>query len=342
MHESGAEFDTWKGELVGLCADIRERTRHALLQAQRSGEPQQVTRRAGQGVGDWTFGLDLPSEERIAAWLQEQGARAPISVLTEDTGWSHRAPGSSGPRDLETFGHAGPRIAFDPVDGTRNLMSDLRSAWTVVSFAGPGSDAPRFSDVQAGLVSEIPTTRADRYRIYSAERGGPCVRQVRSLANDDLLEEEILRCDEDDRPDQGYFPFFRYDPVLRPALAQLESAFFERLERFESAELRSVYDDQYISSAGQLMLLSEGTYRMVVDARAWVARRAGRTTVTSKPYDVAGALVVAEAAGAVVTAASGRALDFPIDAETPVDFAGYANRPTQERLQPHWLAVTAS
>ena len=65
------------------------------------------------------------------------------------------------------------------------------------------------------------------------------------------------------------------------------------------------------------------------------------TTVTSKPYDVAGAIVCAEAAGAVVTAADGKELDFAIDAQTPVHFAGYANAPTRARLEPHWLATLA-
>ena len=63
--------------------------------------------------------------------------------------------------------------------------------------------------------------------------------------------------------------------------------------------------------------------------------------VTSKPYDLAGAVVCARAAGAIVTAAESGPLDFPIDATTPVGFAGYANLRTQERLEPHWLATLA-
>ena len=54
-----------------------------------------------------------------------------------------------------------------------------------------------------------------------------------------------------------------------------------------------------------------------------------------------GAILCARAAGAEVTAADGSALDFPLDAETPVDMAGYANAATRARLEPHWLAVLA-
>ena len=80
---------------------------------------------------------------------------------------------------------------------------------------------------------------------------------------------------------------------------------------------------------------------MVVDARALVAEREGATTTTSKPYDVAGAIVCARSAGAVVTAADGGELAFPIDAETPVAFAAWANEATHGRLAPHWRAVLA-
>jgi len=111
--------------------------------------------------------------------------------------------------------------------------------------------------------------------------------------------------------------------------------------RHEGAEARAIYDDQYISSAGQLVLLALGRYRMLVDPRELVRRRFGVHGVTSKPYDLAGAVVCARAAGVIVTAAEGGALDFPIDATTPVGWAGYANAATQRRLEPHWLGALA-
>ena len=107
----------------------------------------------------------------------------------------------------------------------------------------------------------------------------------------------------------------------------------------EGADARAIYDDQYISSAGQLVLLALGRYRMLVDPRELVRRRLGAAGVTSKPYDLAGAVVCARAAGVVVTAPEGGELDFPIDARTPVGYAGYANEATRRRLEPHWLAT---
>jgi hypothetical protein len=333
--------DAWRRfapKLFAVCHTIRDGTRAALSDALRQGDLAPIARPAGQGSGDITFGLDLPAETILDRWFDERAREGPLSVFTEDRGWRHRGPDATGaPADLPGFDHGGPRLAFDPVDGTRNLMADLRSAWTVVSFAGPGPEVPRLRDVCAGIVAEIPTSRSRTARIVHAERGCAAHEDELDLSTSRAFSSRILTVDTDTRVDQGYFPVFRYKPDLRPALAALEATFFARLARHEGADVRSIYDDQYISNAGQLVLLMHGTYRFIADARALAARRLEVATVTSKPYDVAGALVCAEAAGAPVTAANGELLDFPIDAETPVDFVGYANEGTRGRLEPHWL-----
>jgi hypothetical protein len=332
----------WRARLVTLSDELRGVTRAALLGAERDGTSDALARPHGQGAGDVTFGLDLPSEARIEAWQAEQARAEPLSVLTEDAGWRHLGPdGRGGVRALDGFDHGGPRIAIDPVDGTRNLMADLRAAWTVIAFAPGGSAAPRLSDCTGGVVAEIPGSLAARFRRLVAD-GTRCELATCDLATGAELARRTLVADADARPDHGYFPFFRYEPAQRPAIARLEADFFARLVQAEGADARSIYDDQYISSAGQLVLLALGRYRMVVDPREVVSRRLGVRGVTSKPYDLAGAVVCARAAGAVVTAAEGGALDFPLDATTPVGWAGYANLATRARLEPHWLATLAA
>ena len=334
-------FERWQARLFRLCDELRAVTHGALLEAEHRGSLDSLARPHGVGQGDVTFGLDLPSETRIEAWQRELARTEPLSVLTEDAGWRHLGPdGKDGVRVLPGFDHGGPRIAIDPVDGTRNLMADLRSAWTVVAFAPPGAAQPRLAECTGGIVSEIPGTLAARYRRFFSS-GMRCWSELWDLDHGNRLRASELRVDHDDRADHGYFPFFRYEPAQRPAIARLEAEFFARVARHEGAEMRSIYDDQYISSAGQLVLLALGRYRMVVDTRELVGRRFQAPGVTSKPYDLAGAVVCARAAGAIVTAAEGGALDFPIDATTPVGYAGYANQRTRARLEPHWLETLA-
>jgi hypothetical protein len=337
-----ADFEAWGDELRALADAIRGTVRAAVRAGVERGSLDELATPRGQGAGDVTFGIDVPSEEALDRWFTERAREGPLSLFSEDRGWRHLGPARGGamPRELPGFDHGGPRIMVDPIDGTRNLMADLRSAWTLVSFAPAGPGEPRLSDLVGGFLAEIPPSNAATYRVLTASAGS-CELAEHDLAGGTRLRARRLRVDPTARVERGYFPFFRYEPAHRPALARLERAFFERLARHEGTDPRAVYDDQYISSAGQLALLALGTYRMVVDARALVARRAGVSAVTSKPYDVAGAILCARAAGAVVTAADGSELDFPLDATTPVDFVGYANAATRERLEPHWLAVLA-
>lgn len=332
----GSWLDDWEPRLRALADRLARVAADALAEP---GAQAELARPMHEGAGDTSFGLDVRCEAAALAWLAEVAASLPLSLLTEDRGWLHRGPAAvGGSRELDGFDHGGPRIALDPVDGTRNLMNDLRSAWSVVAAAGPGADEPRLADVRYGLVAELSTSRESRRRVLSARRGGPCRLELRARDGRTLRAGE-LTTDDDDRPDHGYFPFFRFRPEERPAIAAIEAVFFERLARDEGAAIETCFDDQYITSGGQLVLLALGTYRMVCDLRGTVAAAQGRSTITTKPYDVAGAIVVAESAGCVVTDPRGRPLDFPLDTHTPVAFVAWTNARTRARLEPHLEAA---
>lgn len=331
----------WTEKLHALCLRLRGAVEASLAGAHTAAQKQRLARPVSAGAGDLTFGIDVPTEEVCTAWLGEIARERPISLLTEDAGWRHMGPQNGEAAHLADFDHGGPRIAIDPIDGTRNLMMDLRSAWTVVSFAPPGDSMPRLSDLTFGLVSELPLQSMNRYRCLQATRGEGCLLIERATKDNLRLSESTIVTDSDDRPDHGYFPFFRYDRSQAARLCAIELEFHRLLSEHEGADTHTCYDDQYISNAGQLSLLTHGTYRFVSDLRAWLAHESGESATTSKPYDSAGAILCAREAGAIVEAADGSELDFPLDATTPVSFAGWVNRATRERLRPHLNAALA-
>jgi fructose-1,6-bisphosphatase/inositol monophosphatase family enzyme len=343
MDTSATELlDHWIIPLFDLCERMRHAARDALFSARRNGDFTRVARAVSEGAGDTSYGLDVTTEAALREWAGEVARLQPLTLLSEDAGWVHLGPGPGGVRELSGFDHGGPRIVVDPVDGTRNLMTDLRSAWSVVGLAGPGAGAPRQRELVFGVLSEIPDTRAASYRRFSAVRGGPCHFEERAFYKGGPIVKPVeLRTGSDDRVDRGYFPFFKYMADMRPQIAALEARFLERLERLEGAELRTCWDDQYISNGGQLALLSLGSYRMLADLRAHLAAARGRPTLATKPYDIAGALLCAQAAGCVVTAVDGGELDFTIDVSTPVAWVGWVNEATRARLAPHLAAVLA-
>lgn len=339
-----AEFDAaWTPRLLDLAARIRSAARRALTEAIAAGRLDDLMRPHEQGAGDVTYGIDVPTEVVLTDWLAEVAREKPISLLTEDAGWRHAGPdGRGGVRDLPDFAHGGPRVVVDPIDGTRNLMADVRSAWTVIGACPPGAEPPRQRDVALGVLTEIPDSRGAIARELWAARGrGAHAREIR-LGDGAVVREERLVCDASDRADHGYFPFFRYMADLRPMIARIEADFFARLEREEHAEVRNCYDDQYISNGGQLALLALGKYRMIADLRAHLAERRGASTLTTKPYDISGAVLVAAEAGCAITAAGGAELDFPLDVTTPIGFVGWHNAATRARLERHLAAALAS
>jgi fructose-1,6-bisphosphatase/inositol monophosphatase family enzyme len=316
--------ETWRPQLRGLAHAIRG----ALCEDRTSLE--RASRPLRQGAGDLTYAIDEGTERAASRWMAERAADGPLSLFTEDHGWRHAGDAGAG------FDHGGPRIVLDPIDGTRNLMLGLRSAWTELAWCAPGTTEPRSQDVVASLLAELTDERAASYRVLEAGPQGPATLELRRTDDGERIERTTLIADpDDDQLEHRVLSFFRYEPRWRPLIAQIEAAFFERLETREGIDPRHCFDDQYISNAGQLALLAMGQYRFVCDLRAFLAARHGRSAVTSKPYDLAGAVHLARAAGCVVEAPDGNALDFPLDATTPVSYVGYANESIARRLRPH-------
>lgn len=327
----------WAPALEELGSRIRDAVRAELARAfaaaggtrARRGE---LSAQVGVGAGDVTFGIDVVAEAEVTRWLDEQAALRPLSLLTEDAGWRHRGPAAGGgSEDLVGFDHGGPRLVLDPIDGTRPLMHDLRPAWVVLGAAGPGPGAPLLSELEVGALTEIPDTRGRVGRVLTAVRGqGALTREV-DLVTGETSPERALEVDEDSRLDRGHFPVFGYTPAGRAAAQALSRDVFAALEGIDET---TVLDDQLCSSGGQLALVADGTYRVVVDARVSLNGLHGTSIQTAKPYDVAGGIVVAREAGCIVELPGGGSLDMPIDATTPVEFVAYHNRGTRDGFGP--------
>ncbi len=97
------------------------------------------------------------------------------------------------------------------------------------------------------------------------------------------------------------------------------------------------FEDQYISSGGQLYELVAGHDRFVADLRplleAHLQARGLRLGICCHPYDLATELIAREA-GVVVCDPAGNALDAPLDVEADVAWAGYANVAIRAQVEP--------
>ncbi len=329
------EVDRLRPALRAMAEEIR---RLARLAPSALNSPHHA-RPVGQGSGDVTFNPDESTETYLDSWFAEQASLGPISLLTEDKGWRHGGPGPDGWRELPNCDHGGPQVVVDPIDGTRHLMFELRSAWTVIGVAGPGAELPHQDRIEFGLVTEIPTPQAGWAQELEAIKGQGCQLRRAPLLGQAPEADRPLGPVDDGRVDHGYFPFFAYHPDARAASHAVAQRFFHRLERFEDARIEHCYDDQYIASGGQLALLALGQYTMVADLRPRLVDGKGRGTQCAKPYDLSGAVLCATEAGCAVCDLDGSPLDMPLDTRTPVGFLAFAGPKTRDRLWPHLAQV---
>jgi hypothetical protein len=95
------------------------------------------------------------------------------------------------------------------------------------------------------------------------------------------------------------------------------------------------FEDQYISTGGQLYELMAGHDRFVADLRAVVERRrSGGAALCCHPYDLCTELIAREL-GVAVTDEQGRELSAPLDVASDVAWIGFANVGLRTAVEPH-------
>ncbi len=318
--------------LIAPLRRIHEEIRAAVVQACEEAAAGELARVAHEGEGDTIYAVDRVSEERLAALVErELGSFGPIVLVAE---------GLPGGRVVLPAGRseaeAALRVLVDPIDGTRGLMYQKRSAWILTGVApnrGPGT---RLRDVVAAVQTEIPLVKqhlADT--LWAVQGEGAGAERFNRLTG----ERTPLRLRPSGAPTiaHGFAMVARFFPGAREELAAID-------EEIVAAALGPVrpgkahcFEDQYISTGGQLYELMAGHDRFVADLRPLLegvlARRGQALGICCHPYDLATELIAREA-GVVVTDPRGAPLDAPLDVEADLAWVGYANQAIRAQVEP--------
>lgn len=260
----------------------------------------------GETAADTVYAIDRVADDTLIDWFEEhwpgvelvsEGLEEPV-VVGRDPAWT---------------------VIVDPIDGTRGLMYDKRPAWCLAAATPRGGS---LRDVVAASMTELPTIKQGAVDQLSAIRGGGVVAERVDL-HDRTRHALTVRPSSATDLEHGFSGLAKFLLPGKAALAELEAELFRRLGA------RNVFDDEYLSSGGQLHELITGRDRFVADLRPLVAPGA----FACHPYDVCTAMLLEEAGG-VVTDPSGRALDAPLDTTSPVAWVGYANEALAARIGP--------
>ncbi|MBE7469830.1 MAG: inositol monophosphatase [Anaerolineae bacterium] len=322
-------------ELETLLAPIRalhERIREAVVAACEQSALEEMAQVVQDTEGDTIFAVDRVSEELLLEFFEHEIAvKTPLVLIAEGLrGGQVILP--SGAAESEAI----YRIIMDPIDGTRGLMYQKRSAWILTGVAPNRGPATCLADIELAVQTEIPLLKQHLSDVVWAKRGqGAQAERYNRLTGERwplrLLPSRAKTIA------HGYAMLARFFPGAREELAAID----EEIIRGALGPVRPgkahCFEDQYICTGGQFYELMAGHDRFVADLRPLMetvlARRGLALGMCCHPYDLCTELIAREL-GVIITDPAGRPLRAPLDVETEVAWAGYANASLQAQIEP--------
>lgn len=311
-----------------LCA-LQVHIRDTLVAARRR-QAAKFARVAAVTAADTIYHIDRLSEHAILAWFEEQWPRTmPVELVME---------GLEG--DAVTFPRGTPvgrtlwKCILDPIDGTRGVMYDKRSAFILSGLAPQRGARTRLGEIVVAAMTELPTAKQDRADQLSAIRGQGVMAETHDLARGTRRRWKP-RPSRAGNFEHGFASLARFFPEGKTLLASIEETLWRELGVLGKNGGQLVFDDQYICTGGQLFELIVGHDRMLGDLRPLAYAKLGLSSAAlcCHPYDICTALIAREA-GCVIEAPDGRPLSVPLDTTTPVAWMGYANPTLARTVRP--------
>ena len=286
---------------------------------------------AGDDAGDTIYRIDRVSEEMLVEGLLEVAQGDPLCLVAEGL------PG--GKRVLPNGAREGDcrwRLLVDPIDGTRGLMYQKRSAWILTGVAPDTGDGTRLRDIELAVQTEIPLVKQHLSDQLWARRGhGMHARRFDRLTR--TTRDVSLRPSRAESIAHGFATVVRFFSGARDILGALDDDIVRELVGQPAAGKALCFEDQYASTGGQLYELIAGHDRFIADLRPLVlplvAKRGLERMLCCHPYDICTALI-AEEAGVAITDARGQPVDGPFDIDADVSWVGYANDALRRRVEP--------
>lgn len=280
--------------------------------------------------GDTIYAIDRVAEHLLVEQIGRTLAttQAPVLLVAEGmAGGEAVVPAGADPRRVRWV------IIVDPIDGTRGLMYQKRPGWILTGVAaGP---APRtLADIELAVQTEIPLVKQHLCdEVWAARgQGASALRFNRVNGESRPLD---LHASTATTIAHGFATISRFFPGNRAELAAIDDEVVEAVIGPPQPGKAQAFEDQYISSGGQLYELMAGHDRLVADLRPlFERRRPGGAALCCHPYDLCTELIAREL-GVPVTDERGGRLAAPLDVRSDVAWIGYANEAVRALVEPH-------
>lgn len=307
----------------------------AVVRSAEEQDIEQLAEVAADDEGDTIYAVDRVSEEVLLRFLEEEVApRHPLVLIAE---------GLEGGKIVLPRGTAEEnarwRVIVDPIDGTRGIMYQKRSAWILTGVAPNRGPETCLADIEFAIQTEIPLLKqhladsiwAFRGRGVQGERRNRLSGETRPFRPRPSSATTIAH---------GFAMVARFFPGAREELAAIDEEIVRAALGPVEKGKTHCFEDQYISSGGQFYELMAGHDRFVADLRPLLeqvlARRGLALGICCHPYDVATELIAREL-GVIITTPDGHPLRSRLDVESEVAWVGYANDGIRAQIEPHLL-----
>ncbi len=285
-----------------------------------------------ESAGDTIYAVDRVSENLLLEFFEREVApHAPLLLIAEGIEGGQVVL----PRHADE-NSAVWRIIVDPIDGTRGLMYQKRSAWILTGVAPNLGPQTGLRDIVLAVQTEIPLVKQHLSDVLWCCRG------------DGVQVERFNRLTGESRPHHlqpsrahsirhGFAQVARFFPGVREELASIDEEIVRAALGDVEPGKAHCFEDQYLSSGGQLYELMAGHDRFTADLRPLMEpllmARGLISGISCHPYDICTELIAREL-GVIVTDARGAALNAPLTVEAEIAWCGYANQHIRAEIEP--------
>src|SRR5947207_4296427 len=307
---------------------LHDSIRDAVVDACTRQVTEQLAQPAGD-EGDTIYAIDRVGEEALVRGLATLPGDEPVCLIAEGLAELLVFPRGAREQDCRW------RLLVDPLDGTRGLMYQKRSAWILTGVAPNRGAATRLRDIVLAVQTEIPLVKQHLSDQLWALRGqGMQAWRYNRLSG--ARERVALRPSAADTIAHGFATIVRFFPGARDVLAAIDDEVVQALVAPVPGRA-ACFEDQYASTGGELYELMAGHDRWVADLRPLVqpvrAAHGLPPGLCCHPYDLCTALI-AEEAGVIVTDPTGAPVDAPFSVTADVAWVGYANARLRAVVEP--------
>jgi hypothetical protein len=308
---------------------FQRQVRDALATARGAPGLQEISRAS---AADTIYRLDTVVEPMLESFCRGWSREVPLVLIAEGIEGGEVEGTKVFPEGARE-GDAQIRLIVDPIDGTRGLMYDKRSAWTLAGVAPNRGRGTRLRDVEVAVMTELPTGKMGWGDVLWAVKNGGAHAEREDLRRGATMPLP-LRPSTADNIAHGFASVASFFPGTKVLAAGLVEHLARTLLGEADASKALVFDDQYISTGGQFFELIVGHDRFNADLRPLLYQILRQPPgLCCHPYDCA-TWLIAEEAGVVLTDGLSGPLDGPLDVTTGLSWAGYANAALRQKIEP--------